>query len=77
MSSAGPKQAVTPVKKTPQIPESPGNWKHPRLAEINRRKNATVFSESNVRTIAYNIGALGIVLVVKLLVTKLSWTASL
>ena len=71
------KQASTPVKKSPQITESPGNWKHPRLAEITRRQNATVFSESNVRTIAYNIGALAIVLVAKLLVAKYPWLSGL
>jgi len=70
-------QASTPVKKTPQITESPGNWKHPRLAEIIRRQNATVFTEANVRTIGYNIAAFGLVLTAKLLGTKYPWITRL
>jgi len=71
--AAAAKQVGTPVKKTPQITESPGNWKHPRLAEITRRQSAAVFTEANVRTIAYNFVALGIVLVAKLLGAKYPW----
>lgn len=57
---------TTPVKQTPPpVRESPGNWKHPRLAEITRRQSKTTFNESNIRQIAYNIGALGVVAVVR------------
>ncbi|KAL3957666.1 hypothetical protein ACCO45_008244 [Purpureocillium lilacinum] len=53
----------TPVKSTPvkaALPEtdSPGTWRHPRLNEITRRRNATTFSEKNLRRIGYNIVAL-------------------
>ncbi|KAH7008203.1 nuclear pore complex component-domain-containing protein [Ilyonectria destructans] len=47
----------TPVK-SPPVADSPGTWRHPRLNEITRRRNATAFSEKNVRQIAYNIVAL-------------------
>ena len=47
----------TPVKTTPAseapVTDSPGTWRHPRLDEITRRRNATTFSEKNVRQIAY------------------------
>ncbi|RDA88343.1 hypothetical protein CP532_5636 [Ophiocordyceps camponoti-leonardi (nom. inval.)] len=42
----------------PPVPDSPGTWRHPRLDEINRRRNASNFSEKNVRRIAYNLVAL-------------------
>lgn len=52
----------TPVKSTradaSPVPDSPGTWRHPRLDEITRRRNATAFSEKNVRRIAYNVIAL-------------------
>ncbi|KAL7949007.1 nuclear pore complex component domain-containing protein [Trichoderma barbatum] len=51
---------TTPVKQigaaTPS--DSPGTWRHPRLDEITRRRDATNFTEKNVRRIAYNIVAL-------------------
>ncbi|CAM1508356.1 Fc.00g052040.m01.CDS01 [Cosmosporella sp. VM-42] len=47
----------TPVKGTP-VTDSPGTWRHPRLDEITRRRNATTFSDKNVRRIAYNVVAL-------------------
>ena len=67
-----PKPASTPTKKgeAPEVTESPGNWKHPRLAEITKRQRAAVFSESNVKTIMYNVAALGIVLAARLIGTK-------
>lgn len=37
--------------------DSPGTWRHPRLDEITRRRNATTFTEKNVRRIAYNVVA--------------------
>ncbi|KAK0383363.1 hypothetical protein NLU13_9276 [Sarocladium strictum] len=53
---------ATPVKQTPvqaaPVADSPGTWRHPRLNEITRRRNATTFTEKNVRQIAYNIAAL-------------------
>ncbi|KAH7166079.1 nuclear pore complex component-domain-containing protein [Dactylonectria macrodidyma] len=52
----------TPIKSTPvqgpPVTDSPGTWRHPRLNEITRRRNATTFSEKNVRQIAYNTVAL-------------------
>ncbi|PSR80586.1 nuclear pore complex component-domain-containing protein [Coniella lustricola] len=58
--------AVTPyktpsAKSMPQTIESPGNWQHPRIEEITRRQNATVFTSDNVKTIVYNIAALFVV----------------
>ncbi|KAH6892207.1 nuclear pore complex component-domain-containing protein [Thelonectria olida] len=48
----------TPIKSAPPVTDSPGTWRHPRLDEITRRRNATTFSEKNVRQIAYNVVAL-------------------
>ncbi|OAA72504.1 Nuclear pore complex component [Cordyceps fumosorosea ARSEF 2679] len=49
----------TPVKAAPaSVTDSPGTWRHPRLNEITRRREATTFSEKNIRRIAYNILAL-------------------
>lgn len=49
----------TPIKAAAAAPtDSPGTWRHPRLNEITRRREATTFSEKNVRRIAYNIVAL-------------------
>src|SRR5690349_3925204 len=55
---------ITPVKATPQRAaappptDSPGTWRHPRLDEITRRRDATTFSEKNVRKIATNVAFL-------------------
>ena len=49
---------ATPVKQTPQIVPSnapAGNWRHPRLDEINRRRNAATFNEDNMRSITWNL----------------------
>ncbi len=76
---ATPPSVVTPVKKTAQlarVPDSPGNWKHPRLAEITKRQNATVFSEANVKTIVYNAAALAAVLMVRALGARMPMLAS-
>lgn len=46
---------VTPVKQLaePKVStDSPGTWRHPRIDEITRRRNATTFSDRNVRQIA-------------------------
>lgn len=59
MSSSTAQTAVTtPQKSTPATPpvtESPGTWKHPRLPEIIRRKEATNFTEKNVKRIVINL----------------------
>lgn len=52
---------TTPSKNIPAVTDSPGNWQHPRIDEITRRQNATVFTSDNVRTVIYNITALVII----------------
>ncbi|KAM0671067.1 hypothetical protein ACQRIT_001312 [Beauveria bassiana] len=60
---------ATPVKAAPaSVTDSPGTWRHPRLDEITRRREATTFSEKNVRRIAYNIIALLCFWTIKILV---------
>ncbi|KYK58714.1 uncharacterized protein DCS_05731 [Drechmeria coniospora] len=49
--------AATPIKAAP-VSESPGTWRHPRLNEITRRRNVSIFSEKNIRRIGYNLFAL-------------------
>lgn len=49
---------TTPSKQIAPVVESPGNWQHPRIKEITRRQNRTVFTSDNVKTIIYNITAL-------------------
>ncbi|KKA27056.1 hypothetical protein TD95_002467 [Thielaviopsis punctulata] len=62
MSSAPAHAALlTPVKKVAverPVVESPGTWKHPRLDEIQRRRNASTFTEKNVRQIFLSLAAL-------------------
>lgn len=62
MSSSGTKVVSVRTPQRPSAPapviDSPGNWTHPRLREINRRRNRTTFTDKNVRKIAYNIAAL-------------------
>ncbi|KAH6626424.1 nuclear pore complex component-domain-containing protein [Chaetomium sp. MPI-SDFR-AT-0129] len=79
------RSALTQVKSTPAkqtaaapVTESPGNWKHPRLAEITRRQSQNVFGEKNIRQIVYNVIALVIVGVARrLLLPNLpSWAIS-
>lgn len=54
----------TPVKQTtPAATESPGNWRHPRLAEIAQRQSRSTFSERNIRQVVYNAVAIVGVLV--------------
>ncbi|KAK4680251.1 hypothetical protein QC764_211440 [Podospora pseudoanserina] len=58
--------SLTPVRSTPTkqisspsaFTESPGNWKHPRLAEITARQARTTFSQKNVLQIVYNVVAI-------------------
>lgn len=45
----------TPVKAAAPITDSPGTWRHPRLNEITRRREASTFTEKNVRKIVYNV----------------------
>lgn len=54
--------ASTPKRAAPPPPatESPGNWTHPRLKEITRRRNATTFTDKNVRRIVQNAGAVAV-----------------
>jgi len=56
------KAASTPVKQITSaagpVKESPGNWKHPRLAEITRRQSRNIFGEKNVRQIVCNVAAI-------------------
>lgn len=60
--------ASTPKRPAPAAAaaESPGNWTHPRLKEIARRRNATTFNDKNVRRIAQNVGAIAALFVVRL-----------
>lgn len=52
----------TPTKVAASIPtaESPGNWRHPRLSEVSKRKIASDFGERNIHRIAYNVAALAL-----------------
>lgn len=53
---------LTPAKSTPpHVTDSPGNWEHPRIKEITRRQNASVFTSHNVKTIIYNFASICIV----------------
>ncbi|CAK7222832.1 hypothetical protein SCUCBS95973_004970 [Sporothrix curviconia] len=66
MAAAGA-ATTTPVKAapaTPNITDSPGNWRHPRMDEITRRRAATVFTEANLKTFVYNAVALAAVFLV-------------
>ncbi|KAK4237987.1 nuclear pore complex component-domain-containing protein [Achaetomium macrosporum] len=68
----------TPVKQlaTPSsaVQDSPGNWKHPRLAEITRRRNLSTFSEKHIRQIVYNSVALfGILLLREMIPYLVPW----
>ena len=60
MSSSAAQTAVATPNRTPTAPiqESPGTWRHPRLAEIHKRQEAFTFSEKNMTRIAFNICAL-------------------
>ncbi|CAG9999748.1 unnamed protein product [Clonostachys byssicola] len=53
---------TTPVKTRtvldPSITDSPGTWRHPRLDEITRRRNASTFSDKNIRQIAFSAGGI-------------------
>ncbi|KAI1853781.1 hypothetical protein JX266_001765 [Neoarthrinium moseri] len=78
MSSTLQRTISTPTKNaTATVQESPGNWRHPRLAEITRRQNATTFGEKNVRRIAWNIALfVGIIAATTVLQRYLPFTQS-
>ncbi|KAK3905320.1 nuclear pore complex component-domain-containing protein [Staphylotrichum tortipilum] len=80
MSSLSQAQvASTPVRQIatagPAAANSPGNWKHPRLAEIARRQSKNTFSERNIRQVIYNAAALVAIGLVRQVVVPLvpSW----
>ncbi|KAH7323844.1 nuclear pore complex component-domain-containing protein [Rhexocercosporidium sp. MPI-PUGE-AT-0058] len=59
-----PTRPSTPVaQSTPSTPVT-GTWRHPKLDEIVRRQNASNFTASNVKKIAYNGGGLLVVFVI-------------
>ncbi|KAK3402998.1 nuclear pore complex component-domain-containing protein [Sordaria brevicollis] len=61
MATTVTRNALTPARQVAPaatVKASPGNWRHPRLAEIEKRRSRTVFGEGNVRQIAYNSLAL-------------------
>ena len=67
LSTATTKLQSTPVKQAsrPTVTDSPGNWKHPRLAEITRRQRKTEFSERNIRAICFNAAAFFAAMVIR------------
>jgi nucleoporin POM34 len=71
------KSAGTPVKKAAVVADSPGNWEHPRLAEIARRRGRSTFSERNVNAIVYNVAALAIAVAMRVFGTRYPWILSL
>jgi nucleoporin POM34 len=60
-SPATPKRPSTPVKQT--LPASPqtGTWRHPKLDEIVKRQNASVFNKEGLKKIGYNVAGLAVV----------------
>lgn len=72
-TSIATRSVRTPVKQTATAPvtESPGNWKHPRLAEITRRQNAKQFSGRDISTILWNIVFLAGLFVAQFMATYL------
>ncbi|KPI35234.1 uncharacterized protein AB675_3750 [Cyphellophora attinorum] len=64
--TAASKALPTPMQTAPSTPTtqpaearpSPGTFRHPRLAEIVRRQNQTLLTQSNVRSAAINVAAL-------------------
>ncbi|RYP12672.1 hypothetical protein DL767_011207 [Monosporascus sp. MG133] len=72
MSSTAQAAVSTPSRAPTQpVQESPGTWRHPRLAEITRRQEATTFTEKNVRRIAVNVAILLALIAVKLLISRI------
>ena len=56
MAFVGSVAKGTPSKapSTPIVTDSPGNWRHPRMEEITRRRATSVFTETNLKTLVYN-----------------------
>ncbi|EPE05707.1 nuclear pore complex component [Ophiostoma piceae UAMH 11346] len=56
MTLVGGAAKGTPSKapSTPIATDSPGNWRHPRMEEITRRRATSVFTETNLKTLVYN-----------------------
>lgn len=56
MAPLGSAARGTPSKapSTPIVTDSPGNWRHPRMEEITRRRATSVFTETNLKTLVYN-----------------------
>lgn len=52
-----PSSRIPPALSNPSTPQT-GSWKHPRFDEIVKRQRASVFSDSNLRRILYNVGGL-------------------
>ncbi|RYP53700.1 hypothetical protein DL768_001383 [Monosporascus sp. mg162] len=72
MSSTAQAAVSTPSRALTQpVQESPGTWRHPRLAEITRRQEATTFTEKNVRRIAVNVAILLALIALKLLISRI------
>ncbi|RYP64789.1 hypothetical protein DL769_006534 [Monosporascus sp. CRB-8-3] len=72
MSSTAQAAVSTPSRAPAQsVQESPGTWRHPRLAEITRRQEATTFTEKNVRRIAVNVAILLALIAFKLLISRI------
>ncbi|ORY71633.1 nuclear pore complex component-domain-containing protein [Pseudomassariella vexata] len=59
MASLKAQKIASTPQKSPAAPapleESPGIWRHPRLAEITSRQQATSFTEKNLKAIVYNV----------------------
>ncbi|KAI1812339.1 NPCC-domain-containing protein [Poronia punctata] len=74
MSSTGAQAGFsTPTKSTPNnaVTDSPGTWRHPRLQEITRRREAATFTEKNMRRIVINVTVMIAVIIVQSYVKKL------
>ena len=75
-SAAVSQTAVATPNRTPTAPvqESPGTWRHPRLAEIYKRQEAFTFTEKNLTRIAMNVCALVALFGLKVLAARVfSW----
>lgn len=46
--------ATQPYPQRNSVPSTPGSFRHPRLDEITKRRNATQFTDRNVQTIGIN-----------------------
>lgn len=55
-----PSTPSTQVMRVAVSTPSPGTWRHPKFDEIARRQNAATFSDSNLRKLKWNAGALAV-----------------